>query len=105
MQLMGVYRSGFCDLNAEWWTRPHDEVPIVISTNYALAIEDANRYWLACGIKATLFLAVVCFCGWWYQRRLRGLFRELVSNLGDVSKEIEDIRAAIARNWIRSSPA
>jgi len=98
MQLMGVYRSGFCDLNAEWWTRPHDEVPIVISTNYALAIEDANSYWLARGIKATLFLAVVCFCGWWYQRRLRGLFRELVSSLGDVSKEREGIRAAIARN-------
>ncbi|KAG4415581.1 hypothetical protein IFR04_011301 [Cadophora malorum] len=32
MQLMGVYRSGFCDLDAEWWIRTHDEVPIVIST-------------------------------------------------------------------------
>ncbi|KAK0100335.1 hypothetical protein ONS96_007616 [Cadophora gregata f. sp. sojae] len=98
MQLMGVYRSGFCDLNAEWWIRPHDNTPVVISTNYALAIEDANRYWLACGITATLFLAVVCFCGWWYQRRLRGLFRDLVSSLGDVSKEREEIRAALARD-------
>ncbi|KAL2072776.1 hypothetical protein VTL71DRAFT_12119 [Oculimacula yallundae] len=97
MQLMGVYRSDKCDLNAEWWTRPHDDVPVVISSNSAIAIRYANKYWLACGITATLFLAVVCFCGWWYQRRLRGLFKELVSSLGDVSSDREDIRATIVR--------
>ncbi|XMA14279.1 hypothetical protein WAI453_007070 [Rhynchosporium graminicola] len=98
MQLMGVYRSNKCDINAEWWTRPHRDVTYVISSNSALAIYYANRYWLACGITATLFLAVVCFSGWWYQRRLRGLFRGLVSSLGDENKDREDIRAAVVRN-------
>lgn len=98
MQLIGVYRSDKCNLNAGWWTRPHGDVPVVISTNRALAIEDANRYWLAGGITATLFLAIVCFCGWWYQRRLREIFRELVSSLGDISKDREEIRPAVARD-------
>jgi len=96
MQLMGVYSSGFCDLNAEWWTKNNDDVPIIISTNYADEIDSAKSYWVPCAITATLFLGVVCFCGWWYQRRLRGLFLELVSDLGNPKTDREDICAGIA---------
>ncbi|KAF4635464.1 hypothetical protein G7Y89_g2641 [Cudoniella acicularis] len=56
MQLMGVYTSDKCSINAEWWTRPHDDVQVVISTNYALEIADARRYWVPCAITAIMFL-------------------------------------------------
>jgi hypothetical protein len=95
MQLMGVYRSGKCDVNVEWWTKPDAETGVILSTNYTLEIEDANRYWKSCGITAVLFLGTVAFCGWWYQRRLRGLFRRLVNDLGNPKTDREDVKAAM----------
>jgi hypothetical protein len=50
---------------------------------YALEIEDADKYWKSCGITATTFLGAVAFSGWRYQRRLRDLFKQLVNDIGD----------------------
>ncbi|KUJ22862.1 uncharacterized protein LY89DRAFT_728972 [Mollisia scopiformis] len=91
MQLIGVYRSDFCDFNELEWTRPHGNVLIVISTNTALDIKDASQYWMSTGITATVFLAVVCFGGWWYQRRLQALFQNVVSDLDNLEYERADI--------------
>jgi hypothetical protein len=93
MQLMGVYNSDKCDINAIWWTRPHGNLTVIISSNYSQEIQDANTYWKACAVTATVFLGTVTFGGWWYQRRLRGLFRELVSNIGNPLYDREDIKA------------
>ncbi|KAG0650613.1 hypothetical protein D0Z07_2684 [Hyphodiscus hymeniophilus] len=93
MQLMGVYSSDKCDINAIYWTRPHANIKLIISTNYAEEIKDASTYWKACAVTATVFLGAVSFCGWWYQRRLRGLFRELVSNIGNPKYDREDIQS------------
>ena len=94
MQLMGVYNTGKCNVNAQYWTRNHDNVKIIVSSNAAINIKTADTYWISTGIAATLFLGVVSFCGWWYQRRLRGLFRELVSDIGNPATEREDIVAS-----------
>jgi len=94
MQLMGVYNSAFCNVNAQYWTQNPDDVRITVSSNAAINIQTANKYWIPTGITATLFLGVVSFCGWWYQRRLRGLFRELVSDIGNPESEREDIKAS-----------
>ncbi|KAH8657575.1 hypothetical protein BGZ60DRAFT_434531 [Tricladium varicosporioides] len=96
MQLMGVYDSTKCDINAWWWTHPHPSVQIIISTNYALEIVDAGKYWVPCAITAILFLALVTFGGWWYQRRLRGLFRKLVGQIGETRLDREDIKAVVS---------
>ncbi|CAG8954330.1 hypothetical protein HYFRA_00005953 [Hymenoscyphus fraxineus] len=95
MQLMGVYTSSKCSINASWWTRPHEHIIVTISKNSALEIFDAQKYWIPCAITAILFLGLVSFCGWWYQRRLRGLFRNLVSELGSPRTDREDIRAVV----------
>ncbi len=81
MQLMGVYNSGKCDLTVAYWTGSTLGQKVVLSNNSALQIKTAATYWKACAITATIFLGVVCFGGWWYQRRLRGLFRMLVNDL------------------------
>jgi hypothetical protein len=97
MQLMGVYSAGKCAINVQWWTKPHADVMVIISTNYDQEIAYANKYWIPCAITATLFLGTVSFCGWWYQRRLRALFRELVSNIGNPKTDREDINAVMTR--------
>lgn len=97
MQLMGVYSSAKCTINAPWWTRPHANVMVIISTNYAQEIAYARKFWLPCGITATLFLGAVSFCGWWYQRRLRGLFGKLVGEMGNPEKDREEINAGMTR--------
>lgn len=73
MQLMGVYNSDKCSIVAGYSTRPHANVPMVVSFNSAADIKAASSYWKACAITAILFLGTVAFCGWWYQRRLRGV--------------------------------
>lgn len=30
MQLMVVFRSGKCDINAQWWTKPSSNVPVIL---------------------------------------------------------------------------
>ena len=97
MQLMGVYNSDKCDINAAWWTKPHGNILVTVSSNYALEIKDASTYWKACAITAILFLGVVSFCGWWYQRRLRGMFRWQVKRIGNPDCEREDISSGGAR--------
>jgi hypothetical protein len=104
MQLMGIYSSAKCTINAQWWTKPHGDVMITISSNYAQEIAYAKRFWLPCGITATLFLAAVSFCGWWYQRRLRGLFTNLVSDMGNSKADREDINAVMRRTTPARSP-
>lgn len=92
MQLMGVYRSDICEVNAFWWTRPHDNFVVVLSSNSALAIKSADLYWKTCAITATVFLGTVCFGGWWYQRRLKGLFRQLVKDIDNSRTDRQDVQ-------------
>ena len=72
-------------------------MPVVVSFNSAADIKSASSYWKAFAITAILFLGNVAFCGWWYQRRLRGVFRMLVDGLGKMEVEREDIRAVVSR--------
>lgn len=97
MQLLGVYTSNICQIDAQYWSKDHEEILVIISSNYALEIADARMYWVSSAICATVFLAGVSFAGWWYQRRLRSLFRNLVNDLGDPRCEREDIRVSLVR--------
>lgn len=81
IQWIGVYNSRKCDLTVAYWTGSTPGQKVVLSNNTALQIKTAATYWKACSITATIFLGVVCFGGWCYQRRFRGLFRVLVNDL------------------------
>lgn len=48
----------------------------------------ANTWWLPLGIVGAVFLVVVAYVGWWYQRSLRLQFRELVARLDYVEGKI-----------------
>ncbi|KAH8885119.1 hypothetical protein GQ53DRAFT_729449 [Thozetella sp. PMI_491] len=82
MQLVGVYNSDVCYVTVEYWFRDFKDRPrAVISTNSAEMIKSAKQYWTSCAITAIVFMTVVSFAGWWYQRRMRDMFAELVKRI------------------------
>lgn len=78
MQLIGIYRNCLCDIPITVWHRRDKEI-LVISTNSADDIYRAQTVWRGTGAAATAFLGFVSFVGWWYQKRLRHLFKKIVT--------------------------
>lgn len=92
MQVLGVYSADICGVTTDHWIDPfRPGVTAMISMNSTLMIRDAQTYWKPCAITAIAFMSFVSFVGWWYQRRLRDLFMDLVS-------KIDQDRYA-RRNW------
>lgn len=105
MQLMGVYSADICYITTPYWFSPLEERPApIISVNSADMIRESERefpvlpfftfivcqspannlvMWKPCAITAIVFMSVVSFVGWWYQRRMRDVFqdREFTSSL------------------------
>lgn len=82
MQLLGVYTANICQVSAYDWLDPYrPDVVAMISVNTKEMIDDAQIYWEPCGITAIAFMTFVSFVGWWYQRRMRDLFTNLVSEV------------------------
>ncbi|KAI9843113.1 MAG: hypothetical protein M1838_002754 [Thelocarpon superellum] len=80
LQIMGGYRNCVCWIATSAWASPSSSM-LLLSTNSADDISYASRTWLSIGGVATGFLAIVCYFGWWYQRRLRHQFTALVVDL------------------------
>ncbi|KAK0375325.1 hypothetical protein CLIM01_07324 [Colletotrichum limetticola] len=82
MQIMGVYRTNMCFINAHHWLEPKERrPPVVLSVNSRAMINSATTYWEPVAIAAIAFMAVVSFVGWWYQRRMRDVFGQLVKKI------------------------
>jgi len=83
MQIMGVYRNCLCQINVNTWLHGRDEATLQVSTNSAEDIQQASRYWIPMGGAASGFLGLVAYVAWWYQRRLRFRFTELVEKIDE----------------------
>jgi hypothetical protein len=83
MQIMGVYRNCLCMINVNTWSHGRNDANLQLSTNSAEDIEQALKYWIPMGGAASGFLGMVAYVAWWYQRRLRFRFAELVSRLDE----------------------
>jgi hypothetical protein len=79
MQLLGVYRNCLCALPIQYWRSPdRTDTYISLGSNTAADIMAAKTWWVGMGAVAVTFLCVNCYLGWWYQRRLRGVFQDAV---------------------------
>lgn len=95
MQVLGVYSADICSVTTDRWVDPfRPGVTAMISMNSRLMIQDAQTYWKPCAITAIAFMSFVSFVGWWYQRRLRDLFMDLVSKIDQDRYAREDSRRA-----------
>ena len=83
MQILGVYGNCLCYINVDRWGSSRFTAEFVISTRSAEDIYRASTVWKGTSIAATIFLGVVTFIGWWYQRRLRQQFRVMISQIGE----------------------
>lgn len=90
MQLVGVYRNCLCALPVWYWRgRFEDDSPayVNLSTDSAAVIRAAHTLWVRTGAVAVAFLCLSAYWGWWYQRRLRGIFREVAESIEGVGEE------------------
>lgn len=90
MQLVGVYRNCLCALPVWYWRgRFEDDSPayVNLSTDSAAVIRAAHTWWVRTGAVAVAFLCLSAYWGWWYQRRLRGIFREVAESIEGVGEE------------------
>ncbi|OAA60971.1 hypothetical protein SPI_04995 [Niveomyces insectorum RCEF 264] len=93
MQIVGVYSADICYITTPYWFAPLDKRPrAVISYNSAEMIRDAEIFWKPCAITAIVFMSIVSFVGWWYQRRMRDLFTDQVKRIDQ--NERRDTRAS-----------
>ena len=83
MQVMGVYRNCLCQINVNACRHGRSKANLKLSTNSAEDIEQALKYWIPTGGAASSFLGSVTYVAWWYQRRQRFRFTELVGRLDD----------------------
>ena len=81
MQIMGVYRNCLCSIPISQWYNPWDSF-LDISTNSSEDIHFARRTWKSLGAAAVVFLGMVSFIGWWYQKRLRYQMRRMIQDIG-----------------------
>ncbi|KAF2476029.1 uncharacterized protein BDR25DRAFT_379698 [Lindgomyces ingoldianus] len=84
-----------------WWDRYNSNAQVYLGSNSDEKINNARRYWTPCGLSATAFLVAAAYIGWWYQRRLRAQFRDLVDNLGTDTLHISHRREVSHQNGAR----
>jgi hypothetical protein len=81
MQITGVFRNCICYTDARTWWNINNIDPAV---NLASDTQDARNssvYWIKMGSTATVFMAVNCYIGWWYQRLIRHRFTDAVKKM------------------------
>ena len=92
MQLVGVYRNCKCMIPMNAWAS--NSSPVVLSTNTAQQIHLAGKYWLRTSITSIVWLVVTCYVGWWYQRRWRSYFKNLVDSVLDLKPPAQKVADA-----------
>ena len=87
MQIMGVYRNCLCSTPmTEWYS---DDARFNIGVYSAEDIDKASTWWKGTSAGAVAFLAMICYIGWWYQRRLRSRFRFLVDRIDENAQDLK----------------
>lgn len=84
MQLLGVYSNCLCALPVRYWSVRYSEdlnVYVSLGLDSAEDIRAAKQWWMVMGSIATAFLCVATSGGWWYQKRLRGVFRDVAEKI------------------------
>jgi hypothetical protein len=81
LEILGVYRSCLCQIPTRSWAtdqKNHEWMDLATDTESA---RYASRFWTGCGVTSIVFMIVVTYFGWWYQKFLRKRFDTVVHNL------------------------
>ncbi|KAH8791445.1 hypothetical protein BGZ57DRAFT_589460 [Hyaloscypha finlandica] len=82
LQIVGVFRNCFCKTTMDHWlkglAKRNPRINLATDTDDARTSSNA---WIVMGALATVFMAVTCYGGWWYQRMIRQKFIEAVKGM------------------------
>jgi hypothetical protein len=82
LQIVGVFRNCFCKTTMDHWlkglAKRNPRINLATDTDDARTSSNA---WIVMGALATVFMAVTCYGGWWYQRMIRNKFIEAVKDM------------------------
>jgi len=96
LQIVGVFRNCVCHTAAAtlWWHIKEVNPAINMATDTQEA-RDSSYWWMWMGATSTVFMVVVCYTGWWYQRLVRRRFEYAVEELY-IPPRIEGIVAGLS---------
>lgn len=78
MQITGVFRNCICYSDARTWYNINNINPAVDLASDTLDARNSSHFWIKMGSTATVFMALNCYIGWWYQRLIRHRFTDAV---------------------------
>ncbi|KAI1472938.1 uncharacterized protein F4812DRAFT_410949 [Daldinia caldariorum] len=86
--LTNVLTNCFCALPAKYWidrwTNPDALIFVDDSTWEQLYY--AEKWWFPAGVVGVVFMTIVAYIGWWYQRSLRQRYCDLVDKIDHISE-------------------
>ncbi|KAH7360718.1 hypothetical protein BKA65DRAFT_493827 [Rhexocercosporidium sp. MPI-PUGE-AT-0058] len=81
MQIIGVFRNCICRAHAaSWWNINKVNPGINMATDTQEA-RNSSFWWMWMGAVSTVFMVVVCYIGWWYQRLVKRRFEFAVEEM------------------------
>jgi hypothetical protein len=82
MEVMGVYDSCICGITATaWFPTSSRDAAVMFLASDTVGFRNSARLWGWCGFTAIIFMSVMCYLGYWYQRYLREKFMEAVNHI------------------------
>ncbi len=81
MQITGVFRNCICYSDARTWYNVNNINPAVDLASDTLDARNSSHFWIKMGSTATVFMALNCYIGWWYQRLIRHRFTDAVKDM------------------------
>ena len=78
LQILGALKNCICYAGANNWYNINKINPSINLASDTQVARNSSIYWVWMGSTATVFMAINCYIGWWYQRLIRHRFTEAV---------------------------
>ncbi|KAI1478035.1 hypothetical protein F4774DRAFT_386704 [Daldinia eschscholtzii] len=86
--LTNVLTNCFCAIPAKyWWNRwTNPDALIFVDDATWEQLYYAEKWWFPAGVVSVVFMIIVAYIGWWYQRSLRQRYYDLVEKIDHVNE-------------------
>jgi hypothetical protein len=80
LEILGVYRSCLCQVPTRTWATSLRREMFNLPTDTQEA-RNASKHWSRCGYTAIVFMVIITYVAWWYQKFLKKRFDTMVECL------------------------
>ncbi|KAI5861434.1 hypothetical protein GGS23DRAFT_606301 [Durotheca rogersii] len=88
LMLLNVLTNCLCAIPTRYWAQrwSHPKAQLFVDDATKEQVDAAQTWWFPAGIAAAVFMVVVAYMGWWYQKSLRERFRHLADSIDYVDE-------------------